>query len=81
MADFTTSANVDETALTEWAAARVCPRCGSTGFRVEFAFAPKPFGTFSLAGVQTKVSAERVPTITCGLSEDEGCGVSAVGHH
>lgn len=80
MADFTTSATQDDDALAAWAAARTCPRCGSTGFRVEFVFVPQPQGTYSLAGAQTKVSATRTPQITCGLTPDDGCGASAVAH-
>lgn len=81
MADFTTSATKDEAALAAWAAEQTCPQCGSTGFRVEYVLAAKPLGTFSLAGAQMKVSAVRAPKIVCGLSEDQGCGASAVGHH
>lgn len=81
MADFATSANTTDDALTEWAATQTCPQCGTTGFRVEFILAAKPLGTFSLAGAQMKTSAVRAPKIICGLTEDTGCGASAVGHH
>jgi hypothetical protein len=81
MADFTTSAESSDDALAAWAAERVCPRCGSTGFRVESVLVAKPLGSFSLAGAQMKVSATTAPKITCGLSAEQGCGASAVGHH
>lgn len=81
MADLTTSASASDDALAEWAAHQKCTLCGHTGFRVEFTLVSKPLGTFSLAGAQMKTSAVRAPKITCGLTEDEGCGASAVGHH
>jgi len=46
-----------------------CRHCGHVGVRIEWRLEAKPLGTFSLAGVQTKVSATEHPYAVC-----EGCG-------
>lgn len=56
-----------------------CPECGVTGkLKVEIRdrFTARPIGTFSLAGSQLKVSAEKVPWpfLVC-----EGCGFEEAG--
>lgn len=46
-----------------------CRYCGHVGIRVEWRFEAREPGTYSLAGVQDKVSAHRWPFAIC-----EGCG-------
>jgi hypothetical protein len=55
--------------LTDWLADKPCPECGRTTLRVvtRETYQAKDLGTFSLAGVQPKVSAHRFlwPWVMC----------------
>lgn len=51
-----------------------CPACGSKSLRIEERLTTKPIGSFSLAGVQMKVSAVSKPWLVCGT-----CGIEAEG--
>lgn len=43
-----------------------CPGCGTVGsVQLTTKFVVKPLGTYSLAGVQTKVSAVETPALAC----------------
>lgn len=51
-----------------------CPECGfvkndhptsRTGLYIDIEFVAKPLGTFSLAGVQMKVSGRELPVLKC----------------
>jgi len=62
-----------------------CPVCSVTGsLSVALRLTPKPFGSFSLAGVGTKVTATEVPVLACaacGMTRDgwvDGRGVLIV---
>lgn len=46
-----------------------CPKCGHLGLDVTERFIAKPLGTFSLAGVQPKVSARKELHWSC-LADD-----------
>ncbi|WP_251153735.1 hypothetical protein [Cellulosimicrobium sp. Marseille-Q4280] len=49
-----------------------CPDCAAVGsLQLVWKLEPAPLGTYSLAGVQNKVSAARVPYLecACGFSE------------
>lgn len=49
-----------------------CPTCQTRGsLQLGERLVAKSFGTFSLAGAQTKTSAVSVPAIVCST---EGCG-------
>jgi hypothetical protein len=53
-----------------------CPDCRAVGsLELVWKLEPSPLGTYSLAGVQTKVSAARVPYLECA------CGFSERGKH
>lgn len=73
------SQTVNETNLGAWAAQQICPDCGNTGFRIDWAFQAQPKGTYSLAGVQDKVAATSVPVAKCGLTATDGCGLAKTG--
>ena len=51
-----------------------CPLCGVAALRVEERLRAKPVGSFSLAGGQMKVVAERVLWLVCGA-----CGIEVEG--
>jgi hypothetical protein len=51
-----------------------CPNCGATELRIEHRLQARPIGSFSLSGVQTKVTAREWPWLVCGA-----CGVEAPG--
>lgn len=48
-----------------------CPACGSSTLAIQDKLVAKPLGTSSLAGAQLKVSAYRVPFISCTTCEWE----------
>lgn len=52
----------------------ICRYCGHDRIRVEWRFMAAPWGTYSLAGVQTKIAATQVPFAVC-----EGCGHESQG--
>ncbi|MEV0005959.1 hypothetical protein AB0H28_27240 [Micromonospora sp. NPDC050980] len=53
-----------------------CPRCGATGsIAIEPILASRPAGTYSIAGVQTKIAAEQKWALTCAA-----CHLRIVGH-
>jgi hypothetical protein len=52
-----------------------CPRCAAAGtLDIVFRLVAKPVGSFSLAGVMMKFSAQQLPVLTCS-----GCGLNHVG--
>jgi hypothetical protein len=60
--------------LATWASKQVCPRCANVGLGLTWKYIPKSPGTYSLAGHQLKVSASRVPVLTC-----DSCGARGEG--
>jgi hypothetical protein len=53
-----------------------CPRCGTPGaISVEPVLASKPAGTYSIAGVQTKIVAQQTYVLACSR-----CDLRVVGH-
>lgn len=67
-------------ALTEDGAnARVgaipCPECGALALHVDYLLTAKPFGTYSLAGMQPKVAASYEPYIACTA---DGCNFKKI---
>lgn len=51
-----------------------CPACGHLGLLLRVGLLVAPVGSFSLAGVQDKVAAREVATVSC-----PGCGESRQG--
>jgi hypothetical protein len=64
----------EKDALAEWAANQTCPGCGHPGMAVTWQLQPRPWGGYSLAGMQTKFAASEVPVLSC-----PGCGIASVG--
>lgn len=54
-----------------------CPSCKQDTLTVTWKFAPKPIGTYSIAGAQSKVAAEQVPYLVCGNCDFEEKGKRA----
>lgn len=51
-----------------------CPACGTTSLEIVERFEPKPIGTYSIAGAQTKLVGTMWPWLVC-----KNCGVEARG--
>lgn len=49
-----------------------CPTCGDASLHVEYRLEAQTPGTYSLAGVQMKISATEYPYLVC-----DACGVEA----
>jgi hypothetical protein len=46
-----------------------CPECGDLTLYFGMGFRARPLGSFSLAGMQDKVSAQEIPVIRCRTCE------------
>lgn len=65
---------MDTTEPVTYLEGATCRYCGHDRIRVEWRFVPKPVGTYSLSGVQTKVAAAHVPFAICGGCAHESQG-------
>lgn len=64
----------DMTTLEEWAAGNYCKYCNHQGLRIEWRLKAKPLGTWSLAGMQDKVVAQKWPWCICDNCKHESEG-------
>lgn len=65
---------MDDTEPVTYLDGATCRYCGHDRIHVKWRFRPTPWGTYSLAGAQTKFEAQRVPFAVC-----EGCGHESEG--